>query len=119
MHELSLSSAIVATVEKHAAGRPVAAVNVRAGRLRQVVPDTLRFYFEFVSRGTVCEGAQLELAVVEACLRCEACAHSWEIEIPAFRCPRCGGGEVTVASGQEFEVESIEIEEAAACIAQR
>lgn len=118
MHELSLSSAIVGTVEKHAGARRVSIVSVRAGRLRQVVPDSLRFYFEFVSRGTVCEGAQLELEVVEARLRCEACAHEWEIEVPAFRCPRCASGEVAIASGQEFEVESIEIEEAA-CIAQR
>jgi hydrogenase nickel incorporation protein HypA/HybF len=118
VHELSLSSAIVNTVEKHARGRRVVLVSVRAGRLRQVVPETLVFYFEFVSRGTVCEGARLELEVVEARLCCEACAHSWEIEIPAFRCPRCESGRVSVASGQEFEVESIEVEEAA-CIAPR
>ena len=52
MHELSLSSAIVATVEKHAAGRQVAVVTLRVGRLRQVVPETLEFYFAFVARGT-------------------------------------------------------------------
>jgi hydrogenase nickel incorporation protein HypA/HybF len=118
MHELSLSSAIVNAVEKHAGGGRVSLVNVRAGRLRQVVPDTLRFYFEFVSRGTVCEGAQLELEVVEARLRCEACGHDWEIEIPVFRCPRCESGAVSIASGGEFEVESIEIQETA-CTAQR
>jgi hydrogenase nickel incorporation protein HypA/HybF len=118
VHELSLSSAIVNTVEKHAGGRRVALVSVRVGRLRQVVPDTLEFYFEFVSRGTVCEGAQLELEVVEAALRCESCEHGWELDVPAFRCPECGSGEVSIGSGQEFEVESIEIEEEA-CIAQR
>ena len=42
-----------------------------SGSLRQVVPDTLEFYFEFVARGTVCEGARLEQEVVEARLRCE------------------------------------------------
>ena len=43
----------------------------------------------------------------------------WEIEIPAFRCPGCGGADVTIAAGDEFEVESIEVEEEAACIAPR
>ena len=118
MHELSLSSAIVGTVEKHAGGRRVSLVNVRAGRLRQIVPETLRFYFDFVARGTVCERAQLELEIVDARLCCEDCAHGWAIEVPAFRCPRCGSGDVAVAAGQEFEVESIEIEEPA-CIGQR
>ena len=53
MHELSLSSAIVNTVVKHAAGRQVSLVSLRVGRLRQVVPDTLEFYFELVARDTV------------------------------------------------------------------
>lgn len=118
MHELSLSSAVVATTVKHADGRRVSVINLRIGRLRQVVPETLTFYFGFVSRETVCEGARLELEVIDARLRCRPCGTEWAIEIPAFRCPTCGGSEVEVASGDEFEVESIEVEEAV-CIAQR
>jgi hydrogenase nickel incorporation protein HypA/HybF len=111
LHELSLSSAIVNTVAKHADGRRVSLVSLRIGKLRQVVPDTLEFYFEFVARGTVCEGARLEHEITDARLRCKPCAREWEIEIPAFRCPTCGGSDVEIASGDEFEVESIEVEE--------
>jgi len=108
MHELSLSSAVVNTVVKHADGRRVEVVNLRIGRLRQVVPDTLDFYFDFVARDTVCE---LKYEIIEARLRCNPCAEEWGIEIPHFRCPTCGGSDVEVASGNEFEVESIEIGE--------
>ena len=119
MHELSLSGAIVNTVEKHAAGRRVSVVSMRVGALRQVVPDTLEFYFGFVSEGTVCEEARLEQELIPALLRCGACEREWEIELPVFMCPGCGAaGQVEVASGDEFEVESIEVEEAE-CIAQR
>ncbi len=118
MHELSLSSAVVATTVKHADGRRVSVINLRIGRLRQVVPETLQFYFGFVSRETVCEGARLELEVIDVRLRCRPCGTEWAIEIPAFRCPTCGGSEVEIAGGDEFEVESIEVEEAE-CIAQR
>ena len=118
VHELSLSSAIVNTVVKHAAGRRVTVVSLRVGALRQVVPDTLEFYFEFVARGTVCEGARLEQELIPARLRCRDCAHGWAIEIPAFRCPSCAGADVVVAAGSEFEVEEIEVEEVE-CIAQR
>ena len=118
MHELSLSGAIVNTVVKHAADRRVTVVYLRVGALRQVVPDTLEFYFEFVARGSVCDGAVLEQELIAAVLHCRACEHEWAIEIPAFRCPDCGGSDVAIAAGNEFEVESIEIEEAE-CIGQR
>jgi hydrogenase nickel incorporation protein HypA/HybF len=123
VHELALSSSIINTVAKHAAGRRVSVVRLRVGRLRQVIPDTLEFYFEFVARDSVCEGARLEQEVIDARLRCNACALEWAIEIPAFRCPGCAGADVDVASGDEFEVESIEVQsseyEEAPCIAQR
>ena len=118
MHELSLSSAIVNTVVKHARDRRVTVVSLRVGQLRQVVPDTLDFYFEFVARGTVCEPARLEQELIPASLRCRGCGHEWAIEIPAFRCPECAGSDVEIATGNEFEVESIDVEEAQ-CIGQR
>jgi hydrogenase nickel incorporation protein HypA/HybF len=111
VHELSLSSAIVNTVEKHAAGRRVTVVELRVGALRQVVPETLEFYFEFVARGTACEGARLEQEVIDAQLHCRGCDHEWVIEIPAFRCPNCSSSDVEIATGNEFEVEAIEVEE--------
>jgi hydrogenase nickel incorporation protein HypA/HybF len=119
MHELSLSGAIVNTVVKHAQERPVTVVNLRVGALRQVVPDTLEFYFGFVAKGTVCEGARLEQELVPARLHCTSCARGWEMDLPVFVCADCGdAGQVEVASGNEFEVESIEVEETE-CIAQR
>jgi hydrogenase nickel incorporation protein HypA/HybF len=119
VHELSVSQAVVDTVVKHAQGRPVTAVHLRIGGLRQVVPESLAFYFEFTARGTLCEGARLEQELVPVRLRCPPCQLDWNVELPVFRCPSCGGGEVEVASGNELEVESIEVEteEEAECIA--
>ncbi len=111
MHELSLSSAIVNTVVKHAAGRRVSVVSLRVGNLRQVVPDSLEFYFEFVARGTVCEGARLEQEVMPAVLRCGACAAEWEMDFLSSAVRSAAQAGSTVASGNEFEVESIEVEE--------
>lgn len=113
MHELSLSSAIVNTAVKHAGERPVSVVVVRIGQLRQVVPDTLDFYFEFVARDTVCEGARLEFELVPALLACAACERQWAVDFPDFRCPTCLEGGVQVITGNEFEVESIDVEEVA------
>ena len=122
MHELSLSSAIVETVEKHAEGRQVKHVTLTIGTLRQVVADSLAFYFELVSRGRLCEGATLEQNVVEARVRCIPCGVEWKLQNPIFRCPDCGGSDVEVLSGTEFCVEFIEVveeEEDEACTARR
>jgi hydrogenase nickel incorporation protein HypA/HybF len=86
-------------------------VTVRIGHLRQVVPDSLAFYFDLVTRDTVCEGARLEQVLVPALLRCGDCGREWNPGDALFRCT-CGGvGEVV--AGDELEVESIEVEEAA------
>jgi hydrogenase nickel incorporation protein HypA/HybF len=115
MHELSVSAAVVDTAVRHAAGRRVSVVWLRVGALRQVVPDSLDFYFGIVSRDTVCEGARLEQELIEARLRCADCDTEWAVDVPAFRCPVCEGGSVAVVSGDELEVESIDVEEP--CIA--
>jgi hydrogenase nickel incorporation protein HypA/HybF len=120
MHELSISSAIVDTALRHARGRRVSAVDVRVGALRQVVGDSLAFYFEIVARDTLCEGADLRLEAVPALLRCDACDREWdpapepslEVLIPVFRCPGCGAGASDTIAGGELEVSSIEVEDA-------
>jgi hydrogenase nickel incorporation protein HypA/HybF len=118
MHELSISSAVLATVEKHAAGRRVTAVTMTVGGLRQVVPESLEFYFGIVSRDTVCEGARLEQVLVPALVRCTDCGDERELDdLPLFLCPQCGG-RCEVVSGNELEVESIEVmDEEDACTA--
>lgn len=124
MHELAIAQAIVDTAERHARGRPVRVVRVRVGRLRQVVPDSLDFYFDLAAElGECCRGARLELERVEARLRCGACGAEWDPAPPpapdeaalivGFRCPQCGAAEHEVLSGEELVVESLDVDEPA------
>jgi hydrogenase nickel incorporation protein HypA/HybF len=119
MHELALATAIRDTAVRHAEGRRVSTVRIRVGTMRQVVPESLDFYFGVVARGTLCDGSRLELEVIPSVLRCEACGESWQPEAPSFRCPRCDGPNVELVSGGELEVESLEVEEGAECIEPR
>ena len=111
VHELSLATGIVETVVRHAAGRRVRSVQLRIGTMRQVVPDSLDFYFRVCSRDTVCRDARLEQEIVQSRLRCNGCRHEWQLDVPDFRCPQCSSTDVEVLSGTEFEVESIEVED--------
>ena len=117
MHELSVSNAILDTALRHSAGRRVTVVEVSAGALRQVVPDSLRFYWDIVTRDTDCEGSRLDLTEVEARVRCDACGEQWTLDVPVFRCGSCGSSQVEVVTGNELCVESIDVEEAAQCTA--
>ena len=127
MHELSISQAILDTALRHAQGRRVSIVHVRVGSLRQVVPDSLSFYFEIVTRDTACDGARLDLEPVAALLRCDGCGREWDPAppplathgeipadglppVPSFRCAECGEPG-TVLAGAELEVEWIEVED--------
>ena len=120
MHELSVASAVLNTALKHAGDRQVTVVNLRVGRMRQVVPASLEFYFEIVARDTPCEGAVLELVEIEPQLRCHDCERAWSPLIPAFRCPDCGSANVEVSAGEELEIDYIEVsEQEATCTAPR
>jgi hydrogenase nickel incorporation protein HypA/HybF len=117
MHELAISRAILEQAVGHAGGRRVRRVCITVGALRQVVPDSLEFYFGILARETLCEGAELRAHAVPARLRC-GCGAEWELGEPSFRCPDCGAGDAAIVGGEELRVDSIEVEEAE-CTARR
>ena len=119
MHELSIADAVVTIAREHARGRRVSAVDVRIGRLRQVVPDALEFAFELVAAGTEVEGAELRVEHVPVRVRCARCAA--ESEAPEFplACAECGSLDVEVVAGDELLVESLDIEEELAVVGGR
>ncbi len=109
MHELSLCEAIAGAVNRHAAGRPVTRVLVRIGHLRQVVPDALTFSWEMLSTGTDLEGSVLEVESVPAVVACSACGAETTLDLPILACSRCYSRDVTLVSGEEFAVVSLEL----------
>lgn len=109
MHELSLCQAIVDSVERHARGRPVSAVTVQVGHLRQVVPDTLRFSWDLVTGTTGLRGTELMVEEVRATVECARCRLTSELDMPVLVCPSCGSGEVQVLTGDELVVVSLDL----------
>ena len=96
VHELSLSSAIVNTVVKHADGRRGDASSACAsGACARWCPDSLEFYFGFVARGTRLRGRAAGAGGRRRrALRCDACAPRVGDRDSGFRCPACGGSDV-------------------------
>ena len=109
MHELSMCEAIARTVVDRAAGRRVLTVRVRIGYLRQVVPDTMTFCWEMLTASTVLERAALRIEHVPATVACEACNATTELDAPVLACGGCGSRLVTLRSGDELTLESLEV----------
>ncbi len=112
MHEASIAAGIVDRLAAHPDlhGRKILAVRMKVGRLTTVVPDNLRFLFGAVAVGTPLEGADLLIEEVPARANCAACGASFGIDGPCFLCPECGGGGISIESGRELTVETVDVE---------
>jgi hydrogenase nickel incorporation protein HypA/HybF len=109
VHELSISNAIAKVVLEHANGRTVESVQVRVGALRQIVPDALTFCWEVVRDRPLLDRSRLEIEQVPGVIECGECGARSTLTEFVLRCPGCSGGLVTVVSGEEFLVTSIEL----------
>lgn len=107
MHELGITRNIVAIVAEHAGGRRVARVTVDVGRLSGVMGEAIGFAFDVVSRGTVLEGARLELHDIDGRGRCRTCG----VEFPTpelFTPCACGSRDVERIAGEELKIREFE-----------
>jgi hydrogenase nickel incorporation protein HypA/HybF len=111
MHELSIASAVLDIVQRHAGGRRVSRVELKVGHLRQVVPSALEFAFELVAEGSVAEGAELVMEEVPATVRCERCGRESTLTAFPARCAACGSLDAEVTGGEELLVDALELED--------
>jgi hydrogenase nickel incorporation protein HypA/HybF len=111
VHELSIAESVVRIASEHAAGRPVARVELKVGHLRQVVPDALAFAFRLVAEGTAVEGAELVMEEVPPAGRCRRCGTESELDGFPLRCPACQGLDLELLRGEELLVDALELEE--------
>ena len=112
MHELSIAEALLELTLKHAGEAPgarVTAVHLVIGQLASVVDDSVQFYWDEISRGTLAEGAQLRFKRVAARFHCEACGHDYAPGADVLACPQCGSAQVRLTAGGEFYLEALEV----------
>jgi hydrogenase nickel incorporation protein HypA/HybF len=112
MHELAITQNIVAIVSEAAGTRRVRQVMLEIGKLSGVMPDAIAFCFDVVAKGTVLDGAVLNIRLIEGRARCNDCGTEFEAETIVARCP-CGCRRIAWLAGEELNVKAIELEEAA------
>ena len=93
-----------------AEAKKVGKINLVIGEMTGVVGECVQFYFPFLSKGTIAEGATLSFTMVPAMARCRDCDKTFELKEFDWTCPYCQGKDLGIAAGEELFVESIEVE---------
>ena len=113
MHEMGIAQQIIdiatASIPADMRSARVERVNLKIGKLSAVVPDSLRFCFEIVSKDTPLAGAELAIEETPVVARCKECDARWTIAEPVFTCQACSSGSLEILSGRELDIVSIEI----------
>lgn len=113
MHELSLTEKMFHLVLKEAEAHRAKQINkisFAIGELSGIVEDSVEFYFQLISKGTIAEQAQLKFKRIPARLFCIQCNQEFQKSQPDFLCPSCGNLARLTEIGQECIVESIEVD---------
>ncbi len=107
MHEMSLAENMLDIIEQqaHSRGfRRVHTVVLEIGALAAVEPEAMRFCFDAVTRGTIAEGAQLEIIEAPGQGWCVGCANTVQLAERYGLCPECGGTQVSITGGDRMRV---------------
>ncbi|MDY7041868.1 MAG: hydrogenase maturation nickel metallochaperone HypA [Chloroflexota bacterium] len=113
MHELGITENILRIAVEHAeraGARRITDISIVIGDLSSVVDDSVQFYFDFLSQGTLAEEARLHFHRVAARLRCRQCEQEFTPRDMDWHCPNCEAQGGEVIAGREFYVETIEVE---------
>ncbi|KPV39999.1 hydrogenase nickel incorporation protein HypA [Thiohalorhabdus denitrificans] len=112
MHEMALCEYVLQVLEEES-GRQgyvrVERVRLEVGALSCVEKEALRFSFEAVARGSLAEGARLELRDAPGQGWCGMCEETVTLRSLADPCPRCGGFELTLTRGLGLRIKDLDV----------
>jgi hydrogenase nickel incorporation protein HypA/HybF len=114
MHELSVTQSILDIsleyARRHRAEK-ILAVDLRIGEVTDFDDEWIQRYFDFVSKGTLAEGAQLRITRIPAKLQCNSCSSVFPLDRSTWnnQCPSCQSKDTQLISGREFRVEALEV----------
>jgi hydrogenase nickel incorporation protein HypA/HybF len=112
MHEVSIieqTLEIAVSQAQQQGATKIHRLKMRIGKMSSVVPEALEFAFDVVTKGTMAEGAILEIELVPVVCYCSHCQENFQPQDWFYQCPNCLELSVKTLSGQEIELSSLEI----------
>lgn len=115
MHELAVTESILNVVLKHANSNQVTKVvgiNLRIGELSDLQDEWIQRYFDYLSKGTLAEGARLKIERSPIVFKCQSCGSEFQASFGPGKdvsCSQCGSTDVTLIGGREYFIKDIEV----------
>ncbi|MHB1619400.1 MAG: hydrogenase maturation nickel metallochaperone HypA [Sulfuricella sp.] len=112
MHEMSLAEGVLQVIEDNAkinGFSRVKTVWLEIGELAIVEVEAMRFCFDSVVKGTLADGARLEIIITQGKGHCLDCGKTVPIQLRYDPCPLCGGYPVEPTGGLEMRVKELEV----------
>ncbi len=113
MHELYATQAIrdraIEKATEQKASR-ITAVHLVIGEMSSYREESVRFYWDEISKGTLAENASLVFRSVPAELQCMACFTKYHPQEGEILCPSCGSTAAKVLQGEEFYMEALDVD---------
>jgi hydrogenase nickel incorporation protein HypA/HybF len=86
-------------------------VHLVLGEISELDPNLIEQHWRELSQGTLAEHAQLHFRSSKAEVQCMACFRKYHPQNGEIHCPYCGSYGAKILSGEEFDLESIELDE--------
>lgn len=113
MHEMSLAEGVLQILQDQAQAQNFARVKtvwLEIGELSHVDPHAIAFCFDAVIKGSLAEGANLEIVRTPGQAWCHDCAKAVTVSSLVDPCPACGGYKLQVTDGEEMRVRELEVD---------
>ena len=113
MHELAVTQSILQIAldnAQKADAKKILSINLVIGQLSSLVDDSIQFYWDILSEGTIALGAKLNIKRIPSQIRCFDCGHTYLPLTDSFDCPACQSIRVHFIQGDEMRFESIDVE---------
>ena len=113
MHEMSLCEGVLRILVEQAEIQNYSKVNrvtLEIGELSCAVPESMELCFTAVTRGTLADGATLEIVRTKGEAWCRACEKVVPVDERFGPCPECGGMEIELRGGDGMRIKELEVD---------
>ena len=113
MHELYATQAILEKALKKAGeqnAQRITNLYLVVGEISTYSNESVQFYWDEISKGTIAEAAVLHFRPVAAEMQCMSCFTKYQPVDGEIVCPHCGGAGAKIVAGEEFYMEGLDVE---------